>query len=398
MSERSSTSRRGNLHKTCDPCRKRKIKCSSHKPCERCVRLGLDCCYSPVQPMGRPPVRRRSKQQHSPSMHTTLSDSSPSTVNVNGHTNGVNQLSASVAECGPSLRLDDPLAPSLYATTANGVPQELAGMHWGDLRDFGNIFDQLPPLSPITAIASDDMCQPSASSGQRDGGSGGAESYPGHPTGAPSDSCQCGRLVQAHLGSRSGQTDTPKEAAQFIGSLRESMNLTQHVLACQVCCNMRGRLRDVSGNVMLLGALMMMMARSCLSFLPDQRRRAEEFGHDRYPASTILRGQGQGSGTLEFSLDRRQFWLVLNGLMAAELDSMDTICDAMTSRQNSLHEHGHEECRPGSPCRKNQDQAVLDPSEFCPRSIDARSFFSCFRTIDHVRSVIREARQQLVTT
>ena len=42
----------GNLRKACDACHASKIKCkssSSTAPCERCIRLGLNCHYSPAE-------------------------------------------------------------------------------------------------------------------------------------------------------------------------------------------------------------------------------------------------------------------------------------------------------------------------------------------------------------
>lgn len=376
---------------------KRKIKCSgfSRNPCARCLRLNLRCSYSPAQPMGRPPIRRRSKQDSS--MIISPSDSTSSSTNATRSTTTLNNNSGEGSR--DFMNPDDPLAPPLHMPSLSCVPQGSAGIPWGDLRDFVNIFEHEPSLPLNTTLASDSLCQESVA---RVGHEGCESSHPAsyleQSTSTPSRACGCARLVQEHLSSRVGRDDTSEEAAQFISSLRESMNLTRQVLACQVCCNVNTQLRDVSGNVLLLGALMMMMTRACVTFIRAQRRRALEFGNDPYPVSTLVGAQGQGAAMLEFSLDRRQFWPVLGGLMAAELDTINSICDAMTSRQESLHEHGHEECRPSSTCRKNQSLAVLDPAEFCPRSVDSRSFFSCFLMIDHVRSVIREARQELVTT
>ncbi|KAI9670664.1 MAG: hypothetical protein M1831_005884 [Alyxoria varia] len=45
-------------HSACDECRRRKSKCNGNPDgCERCVREGLRCVYSPQRPMGRPRKR-----------------------------------------------------------------------------------------------------------------------------------------------------------------------------------------------------------------------------------------------------------------------------------------------------------------------------------------------------
>ncbi|KAJ5972577.1 uncharacterized protein N7479_002495 [Penicillium vulpinum] len=51
------------LRTSCDACQSLKIKCSQNKPeCERCVKHGLHCVYSPLRRMGRPRKRDASSQ------------------------------------------------------------------------------------------------------------------------------------------------------------------------------------------------------------------------------------------------------------------------------------------------------------------------------------------------
>ncbi|KAJ5534871.1 hypothetical protein N7527_001125 [Penicillium freii] len=56
-------SSQGRLRKSCDACQSLKIKCSQNKPeCDRCVKHGLHCVYSPLRRMGRPRKRDASSQ------------------------------------------------------------------------------------------------------------------------------------------------------------------------------------------------------------------------------------------------------------------------------------------------------------------------------------------------
>ncbi|KAJ5997667.1 hypothetical protein N7522_009327 [Penicillium canescens] len=51
------------LRTSCDACQSLKIKCSQNKPeCDRCVKHGLHCVYSPLRRMGRPRKRDASSQ------------------------------------------------------------------------------------------------------------------------------------------------------------------------------------------------------------------------------------------------------------------------------------------------------------------------------------------------
>lgn len=51
------------LRTSCDSCQSLKIKCSQNKPeCDRCVKHGLHCVYSPLRRMGRPRKRDASSQ------------------------------------------------------------------------------------------------------------------------------------------------------------------------------------------------------------------------------------------------------------------------------------------------------------------------------------------------
>src|SRR4051794_24715218 len=50
------TSSRSKLRTSCDTCQQSKVKCNQAKPCcHRCLQHGIDCVYSPVKRVGRPP-------------------------------------------------------------------------------------------------------------------------------------------------------------------------------------------------------------------------------------------------------------------------------------------------------------------------------------------------------
>ncbi|KAI8867549.1 hypothetical protein GQ42DRAFT_126563, partial [Ramicandelaber brevisporus] len=51
LSSSASSSGPLKIAKSCDRCRRRKIKCSGDKPsCTNCIKFGALCAYSPVAP------------------------------------------------------------------------------------------------------------------------------------------------------------------------------------------------------------------------------------------------------------------------------------------------------------------------------------------------------------
>ncbi|BDD62685.1 hypothetical protein MAP00_007646 [Monascus purpureus] len=53
----SGVDRRRRFAKACDPCRRRKVRCSGVRPvCARCSRLAITCVYADVD---KPPARKR---------------------------------------------------------------------------------------------------------------------------------------------------------------------------------------------------------------------------------------------------------------------------------------------------------------------------------------------------
>ncbi|KAH7224381.1 uncharacterized protein BKA55DRAFT_697218 [Fusarium redolens] len=96
-----------------------------------------------------------------------------------------------------------------------------------------------------------------------------------------------------------------------------------------------------------------------------------------------------------YQLERQYVWPLARVLLRVETDKLSRICIAFITRQWRVLERGHETCLAGATCKKVKTTQTSSPADFCPRSIEPASFFSCFHTAKRLQFDIADLQKDL---
>jgi len=203
--------------------------------------------------------------------------------------------------------------------------------------------------------------------------------------------CQCGELVRKHMNNK---IDT-QDLSEFTITQRKSMELAQQILNCNGCGCLDNLPSQISGNVLLFGAIMMDTISSCQSFLRNLKQRALPSADKQLSTQIYLASENPSGHHVEFRLERQYVWPLAQVLFRVEIDKLSRICVPFVTRQWRVHEKGHGTCLAGTTCRKPKTTQESCPADFCPRSIEPTSFFNCFRTAKYLQSTIADIQKDL---
>ncbi|KAM0226716.1 hypothetical protein ACHAPO_012133 [Fusarium lateritium] len=185
------------------------------------------------------------------------------------------------------------------------------------------------------------------------------------------------------------------DLSEFVIRQRSSAELAQKILDCDNCGSFDNLPSQVAGNVMLFGAIMMDATSSCQSFIRDLKQRALVSTDEQYDIQIHLATKDPNDHRIEYQTGQKYVWPLAKVLLRVETDKLSRICTAFITRQWRVHEKGHEICLAGATCKKPNATESSSPADFCPRSTEPTSFFSCFRTAKHLRSVISNLEKDL---
>lgn len=340
---------------------KRKIKCSRGNPCGRCSRLGLRCEYSPVKPMGRP---RQFREDVSPPDPIP-----PSPIDPQDGFPGNNFFTTDDQE----LLTDS--VPSVPLLTTLPDPAEWAP--WLEPMHFDDPISN-PLESPLDPAQSDVQSIRTLSKNTTSG----SEQL---------ETCNCMDLVHKQLSAMEDFTND----LHSIKILRESTDIAEQVLRCKICFDINRKPSEVSGNPLLLGSLLSTIASCYRKVFTYQQRKATESARNASAIPLFLANNNTNNCLpLELSLTGLDYWRLLKTGFHSELDRLSRVCQSFISRQHRLHDHGHEKCREGLPCKVlGAAGHARHPADACPRSTGARASFTCFRMADHIQIEIENAQR-----
>ena len=205
-------------------------------------------------------------------------------------------------------------------------------------------------------------------------------------------SCSCMELVHQQLSAMEGVVDR----LHSIKVLRKSTQVAEGVLRCPACFDINQRPSDVSGNVQLLGSLLLAITACYGKVFSHQQHKAAESTSNASPIRLFLGDDAQESNLVELSLGGQDYWRLLKTSFSSELDGLALVCESFSARQRRLHMNGHEECREGLPCQRLAVPGCVDhPMDACPRNPGSRASFTCFRMADQVRNKIGNLQKQV---
>lgn len=208
--------------------------------------------------------------------------------------------------------------------------------------------------------------------------------------------CDCFQAISRYFTSAS-------DASSGLGlftTLREAITLADRVLTCRVCFNVHRGEASVSKNIVLLGALMSDIA---MSYGHLTHRLFEETfkpNHDKATVDILLGQPESPEFSIAMSINAEIYWTLIKNALVEDLARLSDLCTAFESRQLKAHDLGHDKCVAGLPCTSRQagvPSAISNYVKTCPRSVDPKKTFSCFRTVYQVSSAIREAQSVINT-
>ncbi|CAG9982672.1 unnamed protein product [Clonostachys byssicola] len=370
------------LRKTCDHCRKRKIKCSNETPCTRCQRFGLLCRYSPTRPIGRP-----SKRQATP-------PSNPRSTSLCPQSSGLSSFCRNEPSEFEHLNVPGGLADDAMTLDALGAPMTFPtppdDLSWSEWSALDTIINN---AHPFAGSCQDQLLQVH-NKPRGDGCISNADEALSqvHEHTHADTQCQCGKFVKDHMNTKKTDID---DLLEFIMAQRKSRDLAQQVLTCTSCGNLDSLPSQVAGNVLLFGAVMMDALLLYQKFTREQRHRALASPDDQCAKKIYLASTGPGCQQLDFQLEQRHAWPLAKALLRIEVDQLNRMCTAFVARQWQVHEKGHEMCSSGAVCKKPKSPTPSFPADSCPRSIEPTAFFNCFRTAKHLQSLIESVQKDL---
>ncbi|KAH8672237.1 hypothetical protein BGZ61DRAFT_428068 [Ilyonectria robusta] len=363
-------------HRACDPCRKRKVRCSRHTPlCERCSYFALNCEYSLMRTMGRP-RRRQSVQPRPENAPAPASGSMPTDlIDVGSFPEMMDQFLDDFNTPLPPFSID-------YAAGQGPIPPTTNGDGAGTVA--------LPPqehtCSPCphhhdSVIPSDKTPESTATSAQNPE----VVATPGRS----SKKCSCVELVNQHFSLIENSLDT----FQALKVLRQSMDSAKEILECSVCF-VSIKSPRTSRNVYLLGSLLSSIGSSYGDFFFHQKQRGVEASANGSLINLMVGQPPDEHSAVELAVDGPSYMAFLKASLKLELNRLFSLSDGLAERQSQLHTEGHENCETGTSCSNTESlPAAKHPAEVCPKEVDMTKACACFRTVDQVRAVVEEAQK-----
>ncbi|CAH0045615.1 unnamed protein product [Clonostachys solani] len=356
--------------RACDPCRKRKVKCSRNDPlCGRCTQLGLRCEYSPNKPMGRPRSTR------------------PGFRILQENDDGFNlPAAASVTEIAVSPLAADFMDMESFPVS---IRDDFSGFN-APLPLPGIDFDQHqggPEAGPSSCIP----CM--LHHGLNIESETGLANEPA--TTRAAKKCSCVELVNQHF----SLLEDSAESFQTIKALQQSTKSAESILECDVCFGPVCQTLGTSRNINLLGSLMSSIISTYGAFFLHQKRRAEQCSHGGEPLKLLIGQPPDPANTVELSLDGQSYSNMIRASIGIELKKLLELMHAFAERQTRLHNNGHEECQKEASCQNMSDllEGRQSEEEVCPQKVDITKMFACFRTVDQVRAVMEETQKILMS-
>lgn len=212
----------------------------------------------------------------------------------------------------------------------------------------------------------------------------------------PRDECDCFQAIAKYFTSGA---DSSSGLERF-KSLREAIALSDRVLSCRICFNLRRGEASFSKNIVLLGALMSDVAMSYARLAHHLFEETCKPNQGDSKVGVVIGQQESPESLISISLDAKSYWALLKIALVDDLGRLSDLCAGFETRQLKAHDLGHEQCVTGSPCTFRPagiTSAVSNYIKTCPRNVDVRKAFSCFRTVNQVHSAVREA-QSVVNT
>ncbi|KAH6856339.1 hypothetical protein B0I37DRAFT_351410 [Chaetomium sp. MPI-CAGE-AT-0009] len=267
----------------CDPCRKRKVRCSGGSPvCQRCAELGLlTCQYSGLGRVGRP---RRQRQTHATSRGTSDDDAHAPLASLDSH------LGAHGQSLIPNDTIMGDAASQLPETLMCQPPIPFPGFDLSYLDTMGlsswpNLGNSpspltapLPTLNAAPTPNTNPIDNPPPPPATHHGSNHTSPAPPTQPRRSAESECTCIPQAQTHFTAMtqrgvttittqqpSGNNDSSslgleRELEQPLHNLHAATRAAQQLLRCTTCFDASRGYRGVSGNVYLLAGLLASIA------------------------------------------------------------------------------------------------------------------------------------------
>ncbi|RKL23362.1 hypothetical protein BFJ70_g12981 [Fusarium oxysporum] len=356
-------------HRACDPCRKRKVRCSRHTPlCERCSHFALTCEYSPMRTIGRPRRGQPLGYRANGVTSTGAASMSPEVMDTGNFAGIMDQFLDDLGTPLPSFDMDfstdqdnaqrqEPLPSDLF--NGASMQQDQNGVYRGTT-------EKQVDVTP-TSQNTENIATPGLSS-QR---------------------CSCIELVNQHF----SDIESSLETFQTLKVLKQSLASARTILECTVCFQSIKSPRT-SRNVYLLGSLLSSIGSSYGDFFYIQKQRTAESSVSGTPIRLVVGQQPDARDMVELSLEGPSYINFLQASLKGELDCLVKLGEGLATRQSQLHTEGHENCETGTSCSNTESlPTTKHPTEVCPKEVDMTTACACFRTVDQVKAAIAEAQR-----
>ncbi|KAG5747347.1 hypothetical protein H9Q70_009975 [Fusarium xylarioides] len=352
-------------HRACDPCRKRKVRCSRHTPlCERCSHFALSCEYSPMRTIGRP---RRGQPLGYRANGMAGMAASPEVMDTGNFAGIMDQFLDDLGTPLPSFDMG-------FSTEQDNV-QEQEGL-LSDLFDGAAMQQDHNGVYPGTTERPMDMTPTSQNT----------ENIA--TPGTSSQKCSCIEMVNQHF----SDIESSLETFQTLKVLKQSLASARTILECTVCFQSIKSPRT-SRNVYLLGSLLSSIGSSYGDFFYVQKQRTES-SVPSTPIRLVVGQQPDARDMVELSLEGPSYIAFLQASLKGELDCLVRLGEGLATRQSQLHTEGHENCETGTSCSNTESlPTTKHPTEVCPKEVDMTTACACFRTVDQVKAAIAEAQR-----
>ncbi|TVY74299.1 Lactose regulatory protein LAC9 [Fusarium oxysporum f. sp. cubense] len=356
-------------HRACDPCRKRKVRCSRHTPlCERCSHFALTCEYSPMRTIGRPRRGQPLGYRANGVASTGAASMSPEVMDTGNFAGIMDQFLDDLGTPLPSFDMDfstdqdnaqrqEPLPSDLF--NGASMQQDQNGVFPGTTE---KQVDVTPTSQSTENIAT---------------------------LGLSSQKCSCIELVNQHF----SDIESSLETFQTLKVLKQSLASARTILECTVCFQSIKSPRT-SRNVYLLGSLLSSIGSSYGDFFYIQKQRTAESSVSGTPIRLVVGQQLDARDMVELSLEGPSYIAFLQASLKGELDCLVKLGEGLATRQSQLHTEGHENCETGTSCSNTESlPTTKHPMEVCPKEVDMTTACACFRTVDQVKAAIAEAQR-----
>ncbi|KAG5765755.1 hypothetical protein H9Q72_006157 [Fusarium xylarioides] len=316
-------------HRACDPCRKRKVRCSRHIPlCERCSHFALSCEYSPMRTIGRP---RRGQPLGYRANGMAGMAASPEVMDTGNFAGIMDQFLDDLGTPLPSFDMGFSTEQD-SAQGQEGLPSDLfdgAAMQQDQNGVYSGTAERPMDMTP-TSQNTENLTTP----------------------GLSSQKCSCIELVNQHF----SDIESSLETFQTLKVLKQSLASARTILEC----TKQRTESSVSGTPIRL----------VVGQQPDARDMVElSLEGPSYIAflQASLKGELDCLVKLGERLAARQSQLHTEGHENCETG---TSCSNTESPPTTKH-----------------------PTEVCPKEVDMTTACACFRTVDQVKAAIAEAQR-----